>query len=207
MSQPESTLSTKDRIKSVALTLFLDEGYRGASVREIAELNGITVPALYYHFRNKDDLLAEIVQPFADAGEALMARLTELELPADKFATEALAGYYDVLATHLDIFRFVSTDLAVRRHPVAGHRLAAQAARFLDLLAGPKADPRRRVCATAAMGAIRRPLRTQDIDPKLDKAQILAAAFAAYSAPLASRARRPRPRPAPSAAAASKTAR
>lgn len=206
MTQPESTVSTKDRIKSVALNLFLDEGYRGASVREIAELNGITVPALYYHFRNKDDLLAEIVQPFADAGEALMARLTEVKLPPGQFATEALAGYYDVLATHLDVFRFVSTDLAVRRHPVAGHRLAAQAARFLDLLAGPKADPRRRVCATAAMGAIRRPLRSHDIDPLVDRAQILASAFAAYNAPLTARTRQRQP-PATRVPATPKTSR
>ena len=178
-------VSTKERIKAAALALFLEHGYKGASVRDIAEANSVTVPTLYYHFQNKDGLLAAIVEPFADAGEALMTGLIALDLPHDKFVFEVLGGYYDVLAAHLDVFRFVSTDLAVRSHPVAGHRLAAQGARFLELLAGPHADRGRRVCAMAAVGAIRRPLRAPDIDPRADRAQVLAAALAAYGAAVA----------------------
>lgn len=177
-------LPTKDRVKAAALALFLDHGYRGTSVREIAEANQVTVPALYYHFRNKDALLAAIVEPFADAGEALMKQLAEQPGPPEQFAAEALGGYYDVLAAHRDIFQFVSTDLTVRHHEVAGHRLAAQAARFVDLLTGPAPSRSRRLCALAAIGAIRRPLRANYIDPERDRAQVLAAALAAYGAVL-----------------------
>jgi AcrR family transcriptional regulator len=194
VSDPTAAIPTRERVKATALALFLERGYRGATVRDIAEVNGISVPSLYYHFTNKDDLLAAIVEPFAVAGEALMTRLEALDLPADRFAVEALGGYYDVLAAHLDIFRFVSTDYAVRGHAVAGHLLAAQAARFLELLAGSRPARRRRVCALAAIGAIRRPLRAPDIEPVADRAQIIAAAVAAYGAVLAG----PTPRRPPS---------
>ncbi|MCC6435196.1 MAG: TetR/AcrR family transcriptional regulator [Acidimicrobiales bacterium] len=177
--------TTKDRIMGSALGLFLERGYLGASVRDIADANGVTVPALYYHFTNKDDLLAAIVAPLADDGDALIERLDARRVPPDELPAVALGGYFDVLAAHLDVFRFVSTDLAVRRHPVAGHRLAAQQSRFTKLLAGPRPSRARRLCAAAAIGAIRRPLRRRDIDPTRDREQILAAALAAHAAVIA----------------------
>ncbi len=122
----EQGRATRARMQAESLGLFLERGYRGTSVRDIAEAIGVTVPALYYHFKSKDGLLAAIVGPFADDGEALMAKLSATRLPRDAFAEVALGGYYDVLAAHLDVFRFVSADLAVRSHDVAGHRLAAQ---------------------------------------------------------------------------------
>lgn len=184
MTARDAALPTKERVKATALGLFVEQGYQGTSVREIAEHNHVTVPALYYHFRNKDDLLAAIVEPFADAGEALLRRLASYDGPPRKFAAEALGGYYDVLAAHLEVFRFVTADPAVRRHPVAGHRLAAQAVRYTELLAGPQPTRGRRIATLAAVGAVRRPLRAADIDPAADRAQVLAAAVAAYRAEL-----------------------
>jgi AcrR family transcriptional regulator len=179
----EQGRATRARMQAESLGLFLERGYRGTSVRDIAEAIGVTVPALYYHFKSKDGLLAAIVGPFADDGEALMAKLSATRLPRDAFAEVALGGYYDVLAAHLDVFRFVSADLAVRSHDVAGHRLAAQAARFHQLLAGSRPSRHQRLCASAAMGAVRRPLRAADADPARDRPHVLAAAVAAYNAP------------------------
>jgi AcrR family transcriptional regulator len=49
--------STRDRILDAALDLFIDQGFDGTSLREIAERLGITKAALYYHFESKDDIL------------------------------------------------------------------------------------------------------------------------------------------------------
>ena len=46
--------TTKDRIMGSALVLFLEGGYLGASVLHIADADGGTVPARFYHLINKD---------------------------------------------------------------------------------------------------------------------------------------------------------
>lgn len=50
----------RERILQTATVQFLERGYDGVSMREIAEACGITKAALYYHFTGKAELLAEI---------------------------------------------------------------------------------------------------------------------------------------------------
>ncbi|MFD7508336.1 TetR/AcrR family transcriptional regulator [Streptomyces sp. NPDC059853] len=51
---------TKARIQEVALTLFTEQGYEATSMREIAERLHITKAALYYHFKNKEDIVVSL---------------------------------------------------------------------------------------------------------------------------------------------------
>src|SRR6516225_12065711 len=53
---------TRERIQSIALELFAEQGYEKTSLREIAERLGVTKAALYYHFKSKED----IVHSFTD---------------------------------------------------------------------------------------------------------------------------------------------
>jgi AcrR family transcriptional regulator len=43
-------LDTRQRILDVALDLFIEQGFDGTSLRQIAEQLGVTKAALYYHF-------------------------------------------------------------------------------------------------------------------------------------------------------------
>ena len=64
---------TRERILDVALDLFIEQGYDGSSLREIAERLGVTKAALYYHFESKDDILMALHMRLHDFGrEALM---------------------------------------------------------------------------------------------------------------------------------------
>ncbi len=64
---------TRARILDVALDLFIEQGYDGSSLREIAERLGVTKAALYYHFESKDDILMALHMRLHDFGrEALM---------------------------------------------------------------------------------------------------------------------------------------
>ncbi len=62
---------TKLRILKAANRLFYSDGIRAVSVDAIAEKAGITKKTLYYHFKSKDDLVAEYLmsrdQPNLDA--------------------------------------------------------------------------------------------------------------------------------------------
>ncbi|MFD7811669.1 TetR/AcrR family transcriptional regulator [Streptomyces sp. NPDC059785] len=45
-----------------AMEAFNEHGYHGTSVRDIAARVGVTVPALYYHYENKQALLATLLE-------------------------------------------------------------------------------------------------------------------------------------------------
>lgn len=64
---------TRERIQTVALELFAEQGYEKTSLREIAERLGVTKAALYYHFKTKEDILASIGEEFAASVDAIVA--------------------------------------------------------------------------------------------------------------------------------------
>jgi len=63
--------TTKERILDVALELFVDQGFDGTSVRQIAERVGTTKAALYYYFASKDELLMALHMRLHELGHEL----------------------------------------------------------------------------------------------------------------------------------------
>ena len=62
--QPQNGLDdqqTKMKVMKAAIGLFAEKGYASASVREIVEIAGVTKPALYYYFNNKEGLFFAIL--------------------------------------------------------------------------------------------------------------------------------------------------
>jgi AcrR family transcriptional regulator len=53
--------ATEDRIIEAAIQHFFDHGYDATGQRAIAETAGITTATLYYHFENKEVLLAQLM--------------------------------------------------------------------------------------------------------------------------------------------------
>lgn len=43
---------TRQEIADAALALFLQQGYEGASMRDLADRVGVTSAAFYYHYRS-----------------------------------------------------------------------------------------------------------------------------------------------------------
>jgi AcrR family transcriptional regulator len=52
----------RERILDEARTRFLSNGYAETSMQEIADAVGMTKPALYYHFKDKQDLLLAVME-------------------------------------------------------------------------------------------------------------------------------------------------
>ncbi|HEZ1210051.1 TPA: TetR/AcrR family transcriptional regulator, partial [Neisseria meningitidis] len=73
-------INTYTRIIDASLALFNEEGERNISTNHIAAHLGISPGNLYYHFRNKDEI---IVQLFKRYSEALLEYLNEAVLPSD----------------------------------------------------------------------------------------------------------------------------
>lgn len=61
--------STRRRILSVALALFREKGFAGATMRKIAEEAGLSLGAAYHHFESKQAIVAAFYEQQAQAHE------------------------------------------------------------------------------------------------------------------------------------------
>jgi AcrR family transcriptional regulator len=98
---------TRRRIIEVALRLFGERGFEGASTREIAAAAGVNAPALQYYFDNKEGVYRACAQYIAEASEAHFAPVVDriqrvaddpAAKPADLF--EAYGQLLDSVADH-----------------------------------------------------------------------------------------------------------
>jgi AcrR family transcriptional regulator len=65
---------TRDRILQAAYDLFARLGFSRVSMRQVAAAAGVTKPALYYHFRDKESLFEECLADFDEALARTMRR-------------------------------------------------------------------------------------------------------------------------------------
>jgi AcrR family transcriptional regulator len=170
---------TRERILAVANELFIEQGYEGTSLREIADRLGITKAALYYHFRSKDEILETLLAPFDALLDELLRRLEaahDVEAWADAL-TWVVAQIFD----YLDFFRLVDRNRhivelmmveAKRDHAEMHARVEAAAHAAASSLA-------EEVRLVAALGAVTgfddwAPTLLKDADPHMLQAELTA---------------------------------
>ncbi len=71
----------RDAILDTSAKLFSQQGYTGVSIRDIAQACGMTNAALYYHFKNKEDLFLAMLQ--RDHDKAMAALHAAAHSPGD----------------------------------------------------------------------------------------------------------------------------
>jgi AcrR family transcriptional regulator len=142
---------TRERIKAVALDLFRDQGSEKTSLREIAERLQFTKAALYYYFRTKDELVAELAAPFMDGFANLLDEAQRDDADVSRLLVE---GYLDLLLDQRALVRWLRDDVSARLHPSIGNRLADLNERFHVLLGGANMTFDEQVSVTAALGAL-----------------------------------------------------
>jgi AcrR family transcriptional regulator len=79
------TAATRDRIKSVARELYVRRGHEGFSFGDVAQLIGTTRPNIHYHFGNKRQLMAELIDDFV--ADALIRIARHWTTPGESFDT------------------------------------------------------------------------------------------------------------------------
>ena len=84
----------RERILDEARRLFLTHGYAETSMQEIADAVGMTKPALYYHFRDKQDLLLAVLSRELEEGhQAFVAILSSKKSLADRLQEGAVWAF------------------------------------------------------------------------------------------------------------------
>ncbi|WP_297514919.1 TetR/AcrR family transcriptional regulator [uncultured Caulobacter sp.] len=95
----------REEILDAALTLFGQKGVHAVSTRQIAELAGISQPALYAYFATKDEIAAELcVRAFAILGQRMAQARVDFTPTAACF-DRCLRVYIQFGLDHPDAYR------------------------------------------------------------------------------------------------------
>ena len=149
MAERKRPRRTRERIIETALLLFNAEGEPNVTTADIAGEMGISPGNLYYHFRNKGEIVAELFAAFERRLSALLA--APQGRPAD---VEDLWLFLHLLFEAMWDYRFFYRDLAEILS--RDHRLAARFAAFSGRGQETMAELCRSMVAGGAMQASER---------------------------------------------------
>lgn len=90
--------SSRQRILEVSTSLFAKHGFDGVTMRNIATASGITLPAIYHHFGNKEELFKAVeTEMYSSHAKSLLD-----QLQADASTEERLRNFVQVMFEHLE---------------------------------------------------------------------------------------------------------
>jgi len=102
---------TKSEITQVAYRLFLEQGYHGTSMRQIAQNSGIALGGIYNHFESKEQIFTEVIvahHPYIDVIPALQAAQGET---VEEFVRDAASRLVSTMDDRLDFLKLMFIEL------------------------------------------------------------------------------------------------
>ncbi|WP_239326102.1 TetR family transcriptional regulator [Snodgrassella gandavensis] len=103
----EESLQTKEALMAAALDIFYRRGVSRASLQEIASAAGVTRGALYWHFKNKEDLFDALFQQvFSKLSEQLQHDIDTSSPNALNNLMQALKQMFQRMATDHNYRKF-----------------------------------------------------------------------------------------------------
>ncbi len=100
-------MKTRDKIVLASLELFNEHGERSITTNHIAAHLGISPGNLYYHFRNKEDIIRSIFTQYEEHLESGFQPYRDVPV-----TVELLVGYFDAMFYTMWQFRFMYANLA-----------------------------------------------------------------------------------------------
>ncbi|MER5625739.1 MULTISPECIES: TetR/AcrR family transcriptional regulator [unclassified Streptosporangium] len=129
---------TKERIQQVALELFAEQGYDKTSLREVAERLEITRPALYYHFKAKEDILTSVIDDLNGSIDELV-EWARAQPHTEEARGEILRRIAALLNDHWrPLIRFAQVNQAVMSELPAGEQMQRRMMTMISVLSAPE---------------------------------------------------------------------
>lgn len=128
-------MKTKDKIIQASLELFNQQGERNVTTNHIAAFMGISPGNLYYHFRNKDDIIRSIFSLYEENLEQIFP-----EAQPEVMGMDDMLPYIDRVFALMWRFRFLYAnlpDILARDPELQSRYLVAQSqfkARLVSIL-------------------------------------------------------------------------
>ena len=135
--KPKATGGARKELMAVAIDCFARYGYQGTSIDRIAGTAGVTKGALYYHFRDKEEMLFEAVKDrIAEFEELVVGSVKRVSDPAGSLAEIARVCAH--IATKNNLRRFILTLMveALDTNPRLSEAFRDILRRFRSYLAG-----------------------------------------------------------------------
>jgi AcrR family transcriptional regulator len=112
-------MKTRDRILHTSLALFNEEGEATTTTIDIANELDISPGNLYYHFKGKDQIIAELFQQYEQAMRHTLTAPLERPLSSDRSTTEENWYFLYVVIEEMYQYRFLyhNLDNLLQRYP------------------------------------------------------------------------------------------
>lgn len=116
-------------ILEAAANLFIQRGYEGTSMHDIAKELGVSRTALYYYYKNKEEILVSLTEGLTIVAKQLAAQVVEQEKEPEDALRELVHQHAKLILLHPVQFRVV--DQAEGSLPPAQKKVAESARRIL----------------------------------------------------------------------------
>lgn len=127
-------LNGRDRILYEAARLFVNKGYNGVSMREIGEASGMTKAALYYHFKDKQDLLREIIKASLEKTQAQFSKFPDTTLSTREQISQMINQVFHQEAGERGILHLIYVEASHMEEALHNEITAIYHDQFLNVL-------------------------------------------------------------------------
>jgi AcrR family transcriptional regulator len=180
---------TRERILAIASELFAEKGYAGTSIADISGRLGTTKAALYYHFSSKGEILSALLGEFLE----LSAELVDEAIATPLTPEQILGRLIDLTVDSRGLMATVGRDpsvLSALRAEARRSGSGKQVDVIVSVLVGEDGSRAALIRAHSALAITKESTLAVIADNRgalteEDRAEILAAALRALSAPAA----------------------
>jgi AcrR family transcriptional regulator len=128
-----SSQATSEKILKAARTLFVEKGFSGTSMGQIAVKAGVNHSLLFHHFKNKQNLWQEVKQAIFEEGKSVYAHLPSLDQTLEPFLRELIERTILFYKNNPDIVRMINWQrLDSSSEKAAGIQLLKESKAWID---------------------------------------------------------------------------
>ncbi|MDH3680631.1 MAG: TetR/AcrR family transcriptional regulator [Acidimicrobiia bacterium] len=157
MAKRGRQVNRREDLLEAALDAFVDRGFEGTSVADLARATGLSKAAFVYHFSAKEELLFELSTPLLQELDEVLDRHEDQN--GNGSVSGMLTEYLEALWQHRDVAAWIDGDKSILNHGDLGARLDANNRRAHRLLVGGRPSAVKRAKASAILGMLWRPIR------------------------------------------------
>lgn len=118
----EADLSTEEKIKEAARTVFMKKGYSATRTRDIAEEAGLNLALLNYYFRSKEKLFELVMmEKFQAFFGVILPILNDASTSLEKKIELIASGYIDMLTENPDLPIFILSEIRTNADRMVEH--------------------------------------------------------------------------------------